>query len=98
VTIAVHAGQTVPLGTLNAVLAQAGLTADELRALLLEIVVRHYTTILEYDPNAQAQSATFPALPGCTARGTTINEPLARGKEAVLSHLAALEVLGEPIP
>jgi predicted RNA binding protein YcfA (HicA-like mRNA interferase family) len=33
-TIAVHAGQTVPLGTLKAILAQAGLTADELRALL----------------------------------------------------------------
>lgn len=34
VTIAVHAGQTVKPGTLRGVLDQAGLTVDELTALL----------------------------------------------------------------
>ena len=34
VTVARHAGYTLPLGTLNEILKRAGLTADELRALL----------------------------------------------------------------
>jgi predicted RNA binding protein YcfA (HicA-like mRNA interferase family) len=34
VTVARHAGYTVPVGTLKAILQQAGLSADELRELL----------------------------------------------------------------
>jgi predicted RNA binding protein YcfA (HicA-like mRNA interferase family) len=34
VTVAVHAGKLVPLGTLRAILNQAGLSADDLRRLL----------------------------------------------------------------
>ena len=34
VTVAVHAGQQVPVGTLAAILDAAGLTADDLRGLL----------------------------------------------------------------
>ena len=33
-TVAMHAGRMVPLGTLNAILSQADLSADELRKLL----------------------------------------------------------------
>ena len=34
VTIALHANQDIPVGTLSAILKQAGMTADDLRALL----------------------------------------------------------------
>lgn len=34
VTVAVHAGRTVPIKTLGNILRQAGLTADELKELL----------------------------------------------------------------
>ena len=33
-TVAVHAGRIVPVGTLKAILSRAGLSADELRQLL----------------------------------------------------------------
>jgi antitoxin HicB len=60
--------------------------------------MRHYTAILEYDPEAGAYSVTVPALPGCTSQGVTVEEALANAKEAVAGHLAALEALGQPIP
>ena len=98
VTVAVHAGQTVPVGTLKAILDQAGLTANELRDLLSEMPVRRYTVILEYDPEATAYSVTVPALPGCTSQGATVEDALANAKEAVSGHVAALEALGESVP
>ena len=39
-----------------------------------------------------------PALPGCFTQGRTVDEALARAREAVAGHVAALRDLGEPIP
>ena len=39
-----------------------------------------------------------PALPGCFIQGRTVDEALARAREAIAGHLAALRGLGEPTP
>ena len=60
--------------------------------------MRHYTVILEYDPDVEAYAVTVPALPGCTSQGATIEEALANAKEAIAGHVASLEQIGEPVP
>lgn len=57
-----------------------------------------YTIILEYDPEAKSYSVTVPALPGCTSQGDTEEEAIAKAKEAIAGHIAALKALGETVP
>lgn len=60
--------------------------------------MKRYTVILDYDPEVQAYAVTVPALPGCTSQGPSVEEALANAKEAIAGHIAALRVLGEPVP
>jgi predicted RNA binding protein YcfA (HicA-like mRNA interferase family)/predicted RNase H-like HicB family nuclease len=99
VTVPMHAGRTLPVGTLRAIINQAGLSADELHALLWEVkTMRKYTVILEFDQEAGLYSAVVPALPGCTSAGAMVEEALANTREAIQGHIAALEALGAPVP
>lgn len=57
-----------------------------------------YTVLLDFDPEYGSYAVTVPALPGCVTQGPTIDEALARAKEAIEGFVAALAKLGEAIP
>jgi predicted RNase H-like HicB family nuclease len=102
VTIAVHAGHIVKPGTLRGVLDQAGLTVDELIALLqtraTEVVMRRYTVVLVPEPEVGGYSVTVPALPGLFTQGDSREEALDAAREAIVFHLESLAEEGQPIP
>ena len=60
--------------------------------------MRHYTVIVEYDPEVGAYSVVVPALPGCTSQGRTLEDALMNAREAISGHIAALREMGEPVP
>ena len=60
--------------------------------------MRHYTVIVEYDPEADAHSVVVPILPGCTSQGRTLEEALVNAREAIAGHIAALRRMREPMP
>src|SRR6266581_111163 len=41
---------------------------------------------------------SFPDFPGCISGGTTIDEALRRGREALVFHIEGMEAVGEPLP
>ncbi len=57
-----------------------------------------FTIILHPQPEDGGYSVTVPALPGCYAQGDTIEEAIARAKEAIQLHIEGLVEDGEPIP
>jgi predicted RNase H-like HicB family nuclease len=59
---------------------------------------RHYTVLLEWDPEGPGYAVSVPALPGCFTQGSTVPEALERAREAISGHVAALRQLGEPVP
>ena len=61
-------------------------------------MMRKYTVVLEFDPEAGLYSVVVPALPGCTSAGGTIDESLANAREAIRGHIASLEAAGVPVP
>jgi predicted RNase H-like HicB family nuclease len=61
-------------------------------------MARRYTVLLEWDPDGPGYAVTVPALPGCFSQGATVPEALARAREAIAGHVAALIDMGEPVP
>ena len=57
-----------------------------------------YTVLLERGETEDVWVATVPALPGCVTQGATVDDTLARAREAVEGHVEALIDLGEPVP
>ncbi len=57
-----------------------------------------YTVLLDFDPEYGSYTVTVPALPGCITQGPTIDEALARAKEAIAGFVAVLAKRGEPVP
>jgi predicted RNase H-like HicB family nuclease len=103
ITVPVHAGETIGPKLLANILRQAGMTVEELRRYLSPgrpkgTPMRHYTIILDYDPDVDAYAVTVPALPGCFTQGATVDEAIERAKEAIQGHLEVLAEDGEPIP
>ncbi|HYU17572.1 MAG TPA: type II toxin-antitoxin system HicB family antitoxin [Chloroflexota bacterium] len=60
--------------------------------------MRHYTVILEPEPEEGGYSVSVPALPGCFSQGRTVDEALANVRDAIQLHLRGLLEDGEPIP
>lgn len=58
----------------------------------------HFTVLLEYDPDGPGYVVTVPSLPGCFTQGAMVEEALARAREAVAGHVAALVATGRPVP
>jgi antitoxin HicB len=105
VVVPVHAGATIPPGTLQSILDQAGLAVDEFRDLVSEQGMttvtaepRTYTVLLEPEPDGSAWNVRVPALPGCFTYGRTREEALARAQEAIAVYIESLEADGLPIP
>ncbi len=59
--------------------------------------VKEYTVIVMKE-SGRGYWVQVPALPGCTTTGDTIDEALRHAKEAIESHIMALEEDGQEIP
>jgi len=59
-----------------------------------------YTVILdpETDPEGSGFNVRVPALPGCFTQGATVDEAMARAREAVSLYLESMIAHGEQIP
>ncbi|HEX5418070.1 MAG TPA: type II toxin-antitoxin system HicB family antitoxin [Chloroflexota bacterium] len=60
--------------------------------------MREYSIILEPNPEEGIYTVTVPALPVCMTQGKTVEECIARAKEAIAAWIADAEAHGEPIP
>ncbi len=57
-----------------------------------------FTIILHPEPEDGGYSVTVPALPGCYAQGETIEQAVARAREAIRLHIEGLIEDGDPVP
>ncbi|HVB09376.1 MAG TPA: type II toxin-antitoxin system HicB family antitoxin [Bacillota bacterium] len=58
----------------------------------------HYSMVIEWSEEDQAYIVTVPELPGCRTHGTTYEEAVRRGQEAIDGWIEAARADGEPIP
>ncbi|MCL5256500.1 MAG: type II toxin-antitoxin system HicB family antitoxin [Chloroflexi bacterium] len=58
----------------------------------------HYTILLHPDKTQGGYWVTVPALPGCYSQGDTLEEAIAKAREAIHLYIATLISEGEPIP
>ncbi|HVC35518.1 MAG TPA: type II toxin-antitoxin system HicB family antitoxin [Chloroflexota bacterium] len=61
-------------------------------------MTRAYTIILEPNPDECIYTVTVPALPGCITQGRTVEECIARAKEAIAAWIADAVAAGETVP
>ena len=59
---------------------------------------RRYSVILQWDSDGPGYVVSVPALPGCFTQAVTVPDALARVREAISGHIAALLEIGEPVP
>ena len=59
--------------------------------------VLNYRVLLNREPEG-GYTVTVPSLPGCVTFGSSIEEAMARAKEAVEPYLESLVAHGEDIP
>ena len=57
-----------------------------------------YTVIHEPDDEGNEFTVEIPALPGCIIEGDTIEDTMAKVKEAIELFIETLKDLGKPIP
>jgi len=55
-------------------------------------------TIIIYEAEEGGYWSKVPALPGCGSQGETIDETVANTREAIESHITALQEDGQEIP
>jgi antitoxin HicB len=60
--------------------------------------VYRYSVLLVPDDVDDGYTVLVPALPGVVTQGETIDDALARAREAIALHLEGLALDGEPIP
>ena len=61
-------------------------------------MTRKFKVILEWDEEYQVYAVTVPSLPGCVTQGKNREEALQRIEEAIVGHIKALKIIGEPVP
>jgi len=59
--------------------------------------MRHYIGLIHKEA-ASDFGISFPDFPGCVSAGTTLDEALAMGREALKGHIRALTEASQPIP
>jgi predicted RNase H-like HicB family nuclease len=59
---------------------------------------RHYTLLLERDPNGGPYNVTVPMLPGCATQGDTVAEAVQHADEAIRAHVLGMQPDGEEPP
>ena len=58
----------------------------------------HYSMVLEWDPEDGIYVVTVPELPGCATHGSTREEAVRRGQDAIESWIDAARQWGNTIP
>ncbi|MEO8288153.1 MAG: type II toxin-antitoxin system HicB family antitoxin [Chloroflexota bacterium] len=58
----------------------------------------HYSMLIEWSDEDNAFIATVPELPGCITHGSTYEEAVQRGKEAIEGWIESARADGDPIP
>ena len=59
--------------------------------------MRHYIGLIHKEADSDF-GISFPDFPGCVSAGSTLDEALAMGREALAGHIEAMAEAGEPIP
>jgi len=57
-----------------------------------------YSMVIEWSDEDDAFIVTVPELPGCVTHGTTYEEALRQGHDAIESVVDSLRAWGEPLP
>lgn len=59
--------------------------------------MRHYIGLIHKEAESDF-GISFPDFPGCVSAGSTLDEALAMGREALEGHIEVMAEAGEPIP
>jgi predicted RNase H-like HicB family nuclease len=59
---------------------------------------RHYSILIEWEPQGQVYVARVPELPGCITHGATYAEALAQIQDALDGYVAVAEAQHMPLP
>jgi predicted RNase H-like HicB family nuclease len=57
-----------------------------------------YSMIIEWSDEDAAYIVTIPELPGCVTHGTTHDEAVRQGEDAIASWIDAARAWGRPVP
>ena len=58
----------------------------------------HYTMVIQWSEEDNAYIVTVPELPGCITHGSTYEEAVSQGRDAIESWIDASMAWGHPIP
>jgi len=58
----------------------------------------HYSMIIQWSERDDVYIVTVPELPGCRTHGTTYEEAVHQGQDAIASWIKVARELGRPIP
>ena len=59
---------------------------------------RHYSILIEWEPQGQVYIASVPELPGCISHGATYEEALVQIQDALDGFIEVAENLTMPLP
>jgi predicted RNase H-like HicB family nuclease len=59
---------------------------------------KHYSMHIQWSEEDQAYIVTVPELPGCKTHGSTYEEAVQQGQDAIESWIMVAEQDGDPIP
>ncbi|MBV9231634.1 MAG: type II toxin-antitoxin system HicB family antitoxin [Chloroflexi bacterium] len=59
---------------------------------------KHYSMLIEWDPDDKIYVVTVPELPGCMTHSHTYEEAIQQGQDAIESWIMVAQELGRPIP
>ncbi len=59
---------------------------------------KHYSMIIEWDPDDKIYVVTVPELPGCMTHGKTYKKAVKQGQDAIESWIMVAKELGRPVP
>lgn len=59
---------------------------------------RHYSLVIQWDPDDQIYVVTVPELHGCMTHGRTYEEAILQAQDAIESWISAAQEMGFSIP
>jgi predicted RNase H-like HicB family nuclease len=60
--------------------------------------IKHYSMIIEWSDEDQVYIVTVPELPGCKTHGSTYEEAVQQGQDAIESWIMAAIADNDPVP
>ncbi len=58
----------------------------------------HYSMLIQWDNEDKIFVVTVPELPGCMTHGSTYEEAVRQGQDAIESWIMVAQEMGRPIP